>query len=962
MRQSKMKLWFTTLICLIFCVFSGSSGVESADKIRVGVFPFSGFYNIDENGNLSGYGYEYLQEISKYTGWQYEYVVADWAACLNMLERGEIDLVGLVPFNSQYSARFDYPDVASGIAFASLYVKKDNQNIAYQDYSSFAELTIGTANEHVDPQFIRQFCDTYRIQPAMREYRSSEALFSALMAGEVDAMVCVDAMRMDNVKNIAPIAKYAYYFITTKNNRQVLKQLNYAQEQIKNITPYFEPLLHHKYFSSSIIAFTKEEQKYIANSAAMTVVYDPNWAPIESYDPETNTIKGITADIFGQIAAFSGLKFTFVTPDDFSDALHMLQNGDVDLITGVEHIKNRIERPIRLSESMLTIPSMAIKNKESAPNQTCIVVLPKDYTTTEKYINAVQLDGKVIYKETIEDCFDAIAAGEADLTYANIYTTNNLMQNPKYKNLVSTLVQHYSDKIHVGISPYADPILVSIINKSLRSISKDEMDAIILKNTIHQSPDNSIMSAIYRNTEEFMIISGCVILLVICILTYIILMKNRYNKTIEKLAFVDDLTGMWNHNKFKKEAAALLRGNPGQRYAILFLNIEKFKYINNSYGFDVGDQVLRHISSTLAANISVGNIFARFSADQFILMIRYGDIQDIVAMLESLYRKLRNFQRNSMDAYPLSFSCGISLIGAETGKDGRSAADINFYIDQALMAQRTLKGKHGNSYIFYNDAFREQIVKEKRIEDIMEKALKDHEFILYYQPKYNLSDTKIAGAEALVRWQRPDCGLIYPNDFIPIFEKNGFIAKLDFYILETVFSQIRSWLAQGKDLVPISVNLSRVHINNPNFVSQLKALFDRYAIPRRLVEFEITESAFIDNFKNLQKMICKLKEYDFIVSMDDFGSGYSSLNLLKEVPFDILKIDKDFFQEGYSIEREQIIIASIVEMSRKLKIKVVAEGVETERQADFLRKINCDMAQGYMFSRPMPLSEFEKNI
>ncbi|WP_236879340.1 putative bifunctional diguanylate cyclase/phosphodiesterase [Clostridioides difficile] len=245
----------------------------------------------------------------------------------------------------------------------------------------------------------------------------------------------------------------------------------------------------------------------------------------------------------------------------------------------------------------------------------------------------------------------------------------------------------------------------------------------------------------------------------------------------------------------------------------------------------------------------------------------------------------------------------------------------------------------------------------------MNKALEKGEFIVYYQPKYSLGDVnEIEGAEALIRWNSPEFGFISPIDFIPLFEKNGFIVNIDMFVFEEVCKTLNKWINKGYTPVPISVNMSRVHLYRDNFIENITDLISKYNISPEFIELELTESVVFDNLNILIDIMKKIKEIGFLISMDDFGSGYSSLNLLKDLSFDILKLDRGFLIETTDTKRGKIIISKIVEMAKAIDIKVICEGVETYEQVEFLKEIGCDKVQGYLFAKPMVLDEFEKHL
>ena len=280
--------------------------------------------------------------------------------------------------------------------------------------------------------------------------------------------------------------------------------------------------------------------------------------------------------------------------------------------------------------------------------------------------------------------------------------------------------------------------------------------------------------------------------------------------------------------------------------------------------------------------------------------------------------------------------------------------------DRANLAAKHCKGNYIRNYAFYTRQMSQEIEKEQRIVNSMKSALENHEFVVYYQPKYGLSDNQIAGAEALVRWKHPERGMISPGEFIPVFERNGFITKLDYYVWEQTCIQLRRWLDEGKQPLPISVNLSRISLYNKEVVEVICDLVDKYQIPRSLFQVELTESAYNTNPKAVQEMMQRLREEGFYILMDDFGSGYSSLNVLKDIVVDVLKMDMKFFSGDDKEGRGENIMAAVIRMAKWLNMPVVAEGVERIEQVEFLRSIGCEYVQGYYFAKPMPVEEYEK--
>lgn len=462
---------------------------------------------------------------------------------------------------------------------------------------------------------------------------------------------------------------------------------------------------------------------------------------------------------------------------------------------------------------------------------------------------------------------------------------------------------------------------------------------------------------VFKNFKSLII--DFIIKLFFYILIFLILWKLSNVKLIEqlkKLAYYDSLSGIRNKEKFKKDSIYILHNYYKDNFYLVQLDVNKFKYINEMFGYAEGNKILVHIANVLKHNINKYELCARMDNDHFILLLSCNTDTDLLNRLSKINNEICNLSTSNSSKYKIVMSSGIYKININ---DDRQKIDL--LIDRANIAAKTKKEKYEHSYSFFNEDTRNRLYREKKLEDNMNKALEKGEFVVYYQPKYSLNDgNEIEGAEALIRWNNPDMGFISPVDFIPLFERNGFIVNIDMFVFEEVCKTLRKWLNKGYNPVPISVNISRVHLHRDNFIENITELINKYNISPKFIELELTESVVFDNLNILIDIIKRLKKIGFLISMDDFGSGYSSLNLLKDLPFDILKLDRGFLIETTDTKRGKMIISKIVEMSKAINIKVICEGVETNEQVEFLKEIGCDKVQGYLFARPMVLSEFEK--
>lgn len=416
----------------------------------------------------------------------------------------------------------------------------------------------------------------------------------------------------------------------------------------------------------------------------------------------------------------------------------------------------------------------------------------------------------------------------------------------------------------------------------------------------------------------------------------------------------DSVTGLLHLDIFKRQMKQKLQDSNGQkRYALICTDISNFEKMNNLYGLRKADHMLAEVATMLTTCSKNVELCCRSVADHFLGLIAYTERDRLYHLLHVLCVE---FDRKiSVQYAEASARLGIGVFLIEN-----TEIAIEKMVEYANMARKSLRLQKKSPIAFYDARLYANIEKVKQIEDRMQEALDNREFRAFLQPKYNLETGRIVGAEALVRWIRPDGSMVYPDEFIPVFESNGFITKLDFFILGEVCQMLKRRLYEGRFCVPVSINQSRVLLQDDNYVKKVAAVLAQYNTPPHYIELELTERIFRDDLKEIAGMMGKLKALGVRWSIDDFGTGYSSLNLLKELPVDIIKIDKSFLDETESSETSKIIIRKTVELTQELDMSVICEGVETENQADYLRGIRCDMAQGYLYAKPMPMAQFEQ--
>lgn len=463
-----------------------------------------------------------------------------------------------------------------------------------------------------------------------------------------------------------------------------------------------------------------------------------------------------------------------------------------------------------------------------------------------------------------------------------------------------------------------------------------------------------VYSGLPVTNKIYAVVLLCSLLTSFCFFWGIKESKNR----LRNIILTDELTGLPTLKKFKSECEEKLRHATSDEYAVINLDINNFHYIKETLGHSKANLVLMEIAEHFKSVKVDSDLLCRNYSDNFLVLTRGSCpavIEDIVSSFTDVESKL---EKILPAYYNMDFSCGVYFIKNPKEK-------IHHILEKVQKAR--MEGKHSlrSEKIYYYD---EEIGKNKEIEKEltldMNRAFEDREFIVYYQPKFRFSDNQVVGAEALIRWNHKNKGMISPANFIPLFEQNGFIEKIDFMVFERVCQFLHEWNKSGPNgtcpyPITISCNLSRIELNNPQLAKIYSQIASQYDIFPSKIEIELTESMMYGNKKQLLAQMNKIKDAGFSISVDDFGSGYSSLNLLKSIPADVIKLDKEFFAPDGVGGREQIIVKSIIDMAKKLNMVTVAEGVEDKEKSDLLKSLGCDICQGYYFARPMPENEYK---
>ncbi len=576
------------------------------------------------------------------------------------------------------------------------------------------------------------------------------------------------------------------------------------------------------------------------------------------------------------------------------------------------------------------------------------LAVPDNSADIVKYMKKLYPAASFLPYSNVELCMEAVRRGEADAVCAGaheiIYLKNGGFDDIEILNVCAGF--HTDSMVTIPNTP-----LCTVLEKSLLQISYNSATVTAYNNMTAMGYESMSLNR-FVDKYSWLLLSIFIIVL-LCLMSLIMLAVVRNSRAAE----TDPLTGGRSKGKYIDDTRKMLKKSVPDKWAVFLFDIDKFKYVNDSLGYQEGNRMLERLYKTIGDHLEDDEIFARISDDNFACTVHNATDNELITKIHRIFNEFE--RRNALFVkYPVLFSAGVCRL--EECMDKNGGIDINAALDRCTIAKKTLKGLHESSIAFYDGKIRDRALREKDYESVMPAALKNHEFQCYLQPKYGTKSKHIEGAEALIRWNSSEFGFIYPDSFIPLSEKNGFVVELDFFILEEVCKAMKRWISQGRTPVVVSVNQSRLHINYDNYIWRLREIVDKYEIPYEYIELELTESVFSDNTELMLKIMNKLHEVGFKLSIDDFGSGYSSLNILKDIPADVVKIDREFFNGTVNSAKGRAVISTVVDLAKNLNMEVISEGVETGEQVEFLQQIDCAMVQGYYFAKPMPMSAFEE--
>ena len=961
-----IKRLLASLFCLLVslsCVLLPVSAfaVETGKKtVRVGWFE-SAFNTTDRFGRRSGYSYEYQQKIAAYTGWSYEYVTGSWADLMVMLQRGEIDLLSDVSYLDERTHTVLYSALPMGEEEYYAYISSRNTEIRLDDYTTFNGKKVGVIKGSVQKQFFAEWAKQYGINSVIVELTGvQDDTLQKLVHGLIDVYISPNTITgSGDVTPLCKIGSSPIYFAVSNHRPDLKNELDAAMNRIQEENRYYTQQLFEKYArtgrTSSFLTYT--EKNWLRRHGMIRVGYRADYNPYCAEDKETGKLTGALQEyltLASSCAKNAKIYFEPVAYPTVEDALAALRREEIDCVFPVNMTAYEGERTdIMMTDSLMQSAMLAVvrsaDQKKFSLQGTVTAAIVKGNHYHQIFLRQNFPNWQIKYYNNSDECLKAVAEKKADCYLISMYRYRRIAdQCEKYK--LSSLSTGEDMGLSFALRRYDDK-LYSILNKTVGLVSGS---AIYSSLASHSYEEKKVGLAEFAKDNLAAIIAVVAVTAAIFLLLLLRSVKAEKaameRQQLIAVAEHDNLSGLYNKNFFYEYASRYLRENPEQKMDSVALDIEQFHSLNELNGREFGDKVLRVLGEEIQGFLTeAGGIASRLEADRF----------NIYCKPQADYKVLLNRFQEKLNELSQNISIRLRMGVMPWQKEMEPVQSF----DRAWSACSLVRGDK-NHLMVYDELIRSREYYNQRLLNDLRRALTAHEFLVYYQPKFNIQcdPPRLASAEALIRWAHPDLGLIPPADFIPLFERNGQISTIDKYVWAEAIRQIAAWKKKFAITFPVSVNLSRVDVFDPNLENILDGLLSDNGLDCRSLGLEVTESAYTDNVGELLNVMDRLRKTGYKIEMDDFGSGYSSLNMLSSMPVDILKMDRAFIHNIEYSEKDFRLVKLIMDIARNLKMQVIAEGVETERQLTLLKNAGCDLVQGYYFSRPVPPEEFEKFI
>lgn len=968
MLKSLEKILFVTLILIInfsvkcnaedyvsMTTASAQRKMSSFDNLlqkeletfKVGYIRNTGFLTEDIPDHKTGYGYEYMEFLSNYARCNFEYVEAkDWEDLVSKLQNGKVDIIPELPGDYKKvpnATRTDHVVGRYSMEFVAKEIKP-NMKIGILTFShavpSFPEVARGEGF-------------TYQFVPFNKHKDMASAFQREEIDGYIDAMT--DPRRSQNVH--ALFDRQSYRLLIRSDRKDLYNRINLAMEQLLLYQPNIRDRLNATYFLTSGFPLTlsTNEKNYLKEKGKLKTAIFSDHQPYAYYDEEGQLI-GVIPSIIKRISEDLNIEIEIVDTNDDVAIGEMIKNGEIDFVADTVcdygWAANFNMNPTRPYLTIEYVP-VTKTDYEIDPSSIHKVACVRNLFYTTHYVEPHFPESQRLYVDNTIDSLHAVSEGRADIAFVQRNAATSLIEEAETYSIEAKTASVYSAPISLGVYSNSHPYLWQILNKEMGHINPDWISDLVNMN--EQTRSNlSLKWILHHHPLRFFGVVAILVAAIAGLFFYRWRMRQQRLELVEHMAYTDLRYEMPNVPYLEREVPLVIESlESDMKPFFVIFSLASSAAATATQGHSLVDKKFKEMAKKLAEEKPVIITAAGIDVDHLICFCKGKDIEELVDWAKTVIEN-----NKYMDTVAESAKIVIHT------RAGITYYDENFSVQQAV--DRALIACHQNltdTVTVFDEHLQETLTTNYTIEGRMEQALIDGEFKAWYQPKYDLRTRKIVGAEALVRWISPELGFMPPGKFIPLFERNGFVIQIDYYLLEQTCKLQRARLDAGKEIVPISVNQSRLHMTEEGYLEKLQMIVNTYELPAGAVELEITETMFGDfdakaGQENAARIVNELHKMGFSVSVDDFGSGYSSFMLLGYLPLDVMKIDRSLLTGADKSPRMRDILGNVIKLGHALKMKVLCEGIETPEQEELLLDLGCHYGQGFLNAKPMPVEDF----
>ena len=926
---------------------------EKEETITVGYFPNYGIIDEASIKGSEGYGYEYLEKIEENTDYKFEFVEVGWAEGARMLQDGEIDLFGPSAITEERRERVEFIEVPFCNETTCIYASEDTE-LYYKDPKGLNGLTLGIYKGDMRRERVEQYIKDHNIDLTVKDVDTID-FTKYIESGEIDVFIADSLFKQEGVKIIEEIYREPLYLATSKGNNQLDYALEQAMTKIEDENPYYNELLWEKYYSKVKKAnqyLSKKEEMAIKEKDTYTVGYHVDMHPVTYNTGDSSEPRGYAIDTMNLIAEKLGIKITYVPLHDANN------NSPEDVDFNLCIINDYCASCGKLSEAYsyqdLRVVMNAAHSEQEIEN---LVMLDYATVTVDKFLESYH-PANLHKAYSVAELQDAYSKFDIDGTIALKGLTELIVNNNPTRHYKIDFLG-LSVPMGVLVSNDLPKEVYTAMNKTILSLDEDVIEEFITTNISNFPFEITLSEFLEQNIFEIVVALLCMAMGIAVLYLYL---TRRNKKRIQKILEVDSLTGIPTKYKFIQDVREILKtANSKHSYAIITIDIDNFKNFNKMHNDQFGDKILCEIAEILQESFVENAVICRLQNDEFAIFVAQtiGESSSFATQNEYNYAQSRRFKQK-IDEYLKKLNVYTQInfsVGAYKIEDFDES--VESMIDCANIARSYGKSTYGDTSFVFTKELKERQDKQNAITYSMENALVNEEFYIVIQPKVELVSGRLVGGEVLVRWQKADGTVVYPNDFIPLFEQNNFIVRLDKYIFEKTCQMIQN----AKFSLPvISINVSVASALEDDLLKEYLKIANQYGVLPSQIELELTETVIDAEFDRISRFATDLKIYGFTLAIDDFGKGASSLTRIKTLDVDVVKIDQAFIDDNMEDEKGIIVLQRMISMANELGFVTLAEGIETTHQKDVLTNLDCDLGQGYLFDKPLSVDEFLKRV